>query len=162
MKKFVLTVALAACLIVPAAARNLVAPAKNPAIAVSLPDKWKVEEIEFGYSAKSPDGDVFFSIESANAKKLDAMMDNNNKWMKENKIDASKAPEKVTLTFNGVEGEVLRFNTKDENGPTIVDFVMLPGGKGSMVMVTLWASDAERKTNAKDIDAIMNSIKPLN
>lgn len=161
MKKIMLGLVLAAALTVPAVARNFAVPAKNPAVTVVVPDKWKTEEIDFGYSAKSPDGDVFFSVESASVKKIDAMLDNNTKWMKENKIK-SVAPEKKTMDFNGVSGDVLRYVTTDENGPTIVDFVLMQGGKNTMVMFTLWASEKERTANEKDIDAIMNSIKPLN
>jgi len=39
--------------------------AKNPAVTLRLPYTWKSEEIEYGFSAKSPDGDMFFSVESA-------------------------------------------------------------------------------------------------
>ena len=161
MKKFILGAVLVASLALPALAKNFAVPAKNPVITISVPDKWKTEEIEFGYSAKSPDGDVFFSVESAKGKKIDAMLDNNAEWMKENKINDKVKPEKVTMDFNGASGDVLRYVTKDENGPTIVDFILMEGGKNTMIMVTLWASDAERKTNAAAIDSLMNSIKPI-
>lgn len=161
MKKFLLGAVIAASLIVPAIAKNFAVPSKNPAITVVVPDKWKTEEIEFGYSARSPDEDVFFSIESATVKKIDALFDNNTKWMKENKINDKVKPIKNEMNFNGVQGEVHTFNTTDANGPTIVDFVLLPGGKNTMILITLWGSDEERKANGKDIDAIMNSIKPI-
>lgn len=162
VKKIVLGLALAACLSMPVPARNFAVPSKAPAITIVVPDDWKVEEIEYGYSAKSPDGDVFFSVESARVGKLDAMLENNNAWMKENKIKTNVPVEKRTMDFNGVEGEVIRYTTTDENGPTIVDFVLLPGGKNTMIMLTLWGSQEERTANAKAIDAIMNSVKPIN
>ena len=161
MKKLLLGVVLAASLALPAFAKNFAVPGKNPAVTVVVPDKWKSEEIEFGWSAKSPDGDVFFSIESANVKKIDALFDNNAKWMKENKINDKVQVEKREMDFNGIAGEVHRYNTKDANGPTIVDFVLMPGGKNTMILITLWASSEERTANAKDIDSIMNSIKPI-
>lgn len=162
MKKSLLALVLATCLVAPVSARNFAAPAKNPVITVTVPDKWKTEEIDFGYSARSPDGDIFFSVEYASAKKIDALMDTNTKWMKENKINFNIKPEKLKMNFGGVEGEVLHYVTTDENGPTIVDFVLLPGGKDTMIMVTLWGSEEERKANGPDIDGIMNSIKPIN
>ncbi len=39
--------------------RNFAVPAKNPVITLNVPDNWKVEEIEFGFSAVSPGKDVF-------------------------------------------------------------------------------------------------------
>ena len=146
----------------PVLARNFAVPARNPAITITVPDDWKTEEIEFGYSARSADEDVFFSVEYARANKIDALLDNNSKWMKENKINANVKPEKRTMDFNGAEGEVLRYVTTDENGPTIVDFVLLSGGKNTMIMLTLWGSQEERTANAKAIDGIMNSVKPIN
>lgn len=161
MKKFLLGAVIAASLIMPALAKNFAVPGKNPAITIVVPDTWKTEEIDFGYSARSPDEDVFFSVESANVKKIDALFDTNAKWMKENKINDKMKPVKTEMNFNGVQGEVHTFNTTDANGPTIVDFVLLPGGKNTMILITLWGSDEERKANGKDIDTTMNSIKPI-
>ena len=161
MKRILLGVALAATLVFPALAKNFAVPAKNPAVTVVVPDKWKTEEIDFGYSAKSPDGDVFFSIESAKVNKTDALFENNSQWMKENKIKENVKVEKREMDFNGIAGEVHRYTTTDANGPTIVDFVLMPGGKNTMILITLWASSEERTANGKDIDLIMNSIKPI-
>jgi hypothetical protein len=162
VKRTILSLVLATSLIAPVMAKNFAVPAKNPALTVVLPDNWKTEEIDFGYSAKSPDGDVFFSVEYASGKKVDALLEANVKWMKENKIDFNVKPEKLTMNFNGASGDVMRYVTKDENGPTIVDFVLLNGGNNTLVMITLWADEDERKANAAAIDSIMNSIKPIN
>jgi hypothetical protein len=41
--------------IAPGFAGNLAFPAKDPIATLSIPDSWAMEEIEWGYSATSPD-----------------------------------------------------------------------------------------------------------
>ncbi len=142
-------------------AKNFAIPAKNPVMTMNVPDNWKVEEIEYGFSAVSPGRDVFFSVEYATANKVDALMKNNEKWMKENKIKMVK-PQQVEAPINGIPSTVFTFETTDENGPTTLDFIMMPGGDNRLVMFTLWGSSNERKKHGAAIDAMMGSIKPIN
>ena len=161
MRKYIYGLGLVAILSTPALARNFAVPANDPAVTLSVPDKWKTDEIEFGYSAQSPDEEVFFFVESAAKKKLDAMMAANKKWMKENGIDGSVKPEEREMDFNGASGQVLRFDTTDANGKTIVDFVILNGGKNQVIMLTLWGSEEERASHKEEISAIMKSVRPI-
>jgi hypothetical protein len=82
--------------------------------------------------------------------------------MKENEIDFSKKPVEREMDFNGISGSVLRYETTDGNGPTIVDFVLLPAGKNRVVMLTLWGSEAERSKHKAAIKSIMDSVRPIN
>ncbi len=67
--------ALVFCLaMAPALAKNLAVPEKDPIATVTIPDTWKMEEIDYGYSAKSPDGDVQFYFEYASQSRVDKMM----------------------------------------------------------------------------------------
>ncbi len=142
-------------------AKNFAVPDKNPAVTLTIPDTWKIEEIEFGYSATSPGKDVFFSVEFASASKVDTMMKNNDKWMKENGIKMV-TPKKVDAPINGIPATVFQFETTDSNGPTTLEFIMFAAGNERMVMLTVWGSDDERQKHGKDIDAIMSSLKPIN
>ena len=161
MTKLLLSASLLALLAGPALARNFAIPSDDPAATVTVPDSWTIEEIDYGYSAVSPGKDVFFSVESASNTKIDAMMKNNENWMKENGIDNSVTPTKGEMDFGGLSGTVYRFDTKDENGPTRVDFVLLPGGKNRVIFLTLWGSSDERKKHSADVEAIMNSVKAI-
>ncbi|MBF9234169.1 hypothetical protein [Microvirga alba] len=160
MKKILIGAVLAGLLALPAQARNFAVPDKDPSVTLTVPDTWKVEEITYGYSAQSPGKDVFFSVEYANARDIEAMLDNNEQWMKQNKIKKVK-PQKIEGPLNGIDATVFQFNTTDENGPTQVEFVLLPAGKQRMIMLTLWGSDEERAKHKNAIDAIMNSVKPI-
>lgn len=161
MKKTLILATLCVLFTSVANARNIAVPADDPAAIVAVPDAWKFEEIDFGYSAVSPDKDIFFSVESATKNKIDAMMKNNKAWMKENKIDGSVKPIEKEMTFGGLPGTVYRFDTKDSDGPTRVDFILLPAGKNRVIFLTLWASDKEREKHSSEIDSIMNSVKAI-
>ncbi|MBV9189559.1 MAG: hypothetical protein JOZ85_03690 [Betaproteobacteria bacterium] len=161
MKKFVAALLLAGTFVVPALARNIAVPASDPAAMIKVPDTWAFKEIEYGYSAVSPGKDVFFSVESADRSNIEAMKKANNAWMKENGIDVSAAPVEMDVNLGGLSGKLLRFDTKDENGPTRVEFVILPVGKGRIVFLTLWGSEAEQTKHEADINAIMGSVKAI-
>ncbi|HEY8566845.1 MAG TPA: hypothetical protein VIL65_15215 [Beijerinckiaceae bacterium] len=162
MKNFLLGAALILGLAMPAAAKNFAVPDKDPAVVLSVPDTWDTEEIAYGYSAWSPGKDVFFSVEFASGANVKGMQKNNETWMKENDINAEIQPQEVEMDFNGIKGQVLRFDTTDANGKTLVDFVIIPAGKQRVVMLTLWGSPEERKKHNAAIDQIMNSVRPIN
>jgi opacity protein-like surface antigen len=159
MKHFLIAAAMACLLALPAAARDIAMPAKHPAVTVTMPSNWKVEEIEYGWSAMSPGKDVFFSIEAASSKNLDALLKTNKEWMDDNKIKEVN-PQKSEEDFNGMSGTVLRFDTTDADGPTRVDFVMLAGGPDTVVMLTLWGSAKERADHRSEVEALMKSVRP--
>ena len=142
-----------------AAGRVFPVPPTAPAITVTTPSSWKVEEIEHGYSATSPGEDVFFSVEYESTQKgVDALMKDNDDWMKENKIK-QVAPTKEEGAVNGVSMTHFEFDTTDANGKTLVDFFLIPAGD-SLAMLTFWGSVEERNKHKDDIVGILNSIKP--
>lgn len=161
MKKLVLAVALAIGFAAPALAKNLAVPSDDPAVTLSIPNSWTMKEIDFGYSAVSPDKDVAFYIEYAAGKRVKAMTDLNKEWLKDNDIKPIGDPEEIEADFNGVKGQILKFKAKDENGPTNVNFGFIPAGKDRVIMLTLWASDEEQAEHKAEIEGILNSIKPI-
>jgi hypothetical protein len=143
-------------------AKNFAFPEKNPAGTVTIPNSWKTEEIDYGYSAKSSDGDVFFSVEYAGGSRIEKMLDNNTAWMKENNIKPKEKPVEKEIEIGGLSAKLLHFDATDENGDTTVDFVFIAGGSGRLIMLTLWGSEEELKANQADIEAIKKSIKAIN
>lgn len=146
---------------VPALAKNFAVPDKNPAITLTVPNNWKTQEIEYGYSARPPDEAIFFSVEFASARNIDKMMATNEAWMKENEIKQVK-PIQAEIPINGIPSTVFQFRTTDANGPTKVDFILMPAGNERVIMITVWGNDEERETHAKALDDIFGSIKPIN
>ncbi|SFI39163.1 hypothetical protein SAMN05216304_102551 [Bosea sp. OK403] len=148
-------------MIAPAFAKNFAVPTKNPAVTITVPNDWKTQEIDYGYSARPQDEAVFFSVEFADARNIDKMLANNDAWMKDNKIKKVE-PIKAEAPLNGIPATIFQYRTTDGNGPTKVDFILLPAGQNRMIMLTVWGSDEERETHGKELDAIFGSIKAIN
>ena len=146
----------------PASAHNFAVPEKNPVATLVIPDSWKIDDIDYGYSAKSSDGDVFFSVEYATGSRIEKMLDNNTDWMKENHIKAKGKPVEKQIEIGGLPAKLLHYDASDEDGDTIVDFVLIPAGEGRVIMLTLWGSEGQLKANQADIDVIKKSIKAIN
>jgi hypothetical protein len=161
MKTCLVALAMLASLAAPAWAKNFAFPKNNPSATVTIPDSWTTSTIDYGFSAKSPDGDVFFSVESESAKGLDKMMALNTQWMKDNKITATAKASEREFELNGIKATLVSFPATDENGETAVEFVFMPAPNDRVIMLTLWASEAERKANEADIKSIQRSIKPI-
>lgn len=147
--------------IAPGFAKNLAIPAKDPIATIAIPDKWKLEEIQYGYSAKSPDGDVFFSVEYAVESRVDKMFAETKTWMKENKIKTKDEGVQKEMEIGGLPAKIFTYVATDENGDTQIDFVTIPAGK-RLILITIWASKEEREANKDDIIAIQQSLKAIN
>jgi hypothetical protein len=152
---------LALSCVAPGAAKTLAVPEKDPVALLTIPDTWKQQEIEFGYSGMSPDGAIFFSVEYAKANRIDKLFALNEAWMKENKITPTGEAKKQEIKLGGLPASLFVYQATDENGPTEIDFVLIPAGK-RIVLLTLWGSEQEQKDNKADIDIIKNSVKAIN
>ena len=161
LRKLLLAGAVLAASLTPISAKNLAVPEKSPIATIVIPDKWKPEEIQYGYSAKSPDGDIFFSVEYANAARIDKMFALNNQWMKENKIKIKSDAREREFEVGGLPAKIMSYDATDENGDTKIDFVMIPAGK-QLILITIWGSAEEREANKDDILAIQQSLKAIN
>jgi hypothetical protein len=161
LKTILLTTLLMCPAIAPGFAKNLAVPEKNPVATLMIPDTWAQEEIEFGYSGTSPDGNIFFSVEYAKGDRVDKLFALNDQWMKENKIKPTGEPKKEEITLGGLPAKLFTYQATDENGPTEIDFVLIPAGK-RIILLTLWGSEQEQKDNKTDIDIIKNSVKSIN
>lgn len=160
-KRYLLAALFTCSAFAPGFAKNLAVPARDPVATLVIPDSWKPTAIEFGYSGKSPDGDVFFSVEYATEARAAKMFALNVEWMKENKIKPKGKPSEREIQIGGLTGQLISYEATDDNGDTEIDFVVIPAGK-RMIMLTMWGSKEEQKANKKDLDIIQNSIKAIN
>jgi hypothetical protein len=160
MRLFCTAVALTLSFAAPAWARNFAFPPSNPTATVSIPDTWKTEAVEYGFEARSPDNDVYLSIETASAKAMNKMLADNMAWMKRNKISVTGKPKENDINLGGLQGKMQIFPAKDENGETQVMLIYAESDQ-RLIFITLWASEDEQKSNDKDINTIMNSIKTI-
>jgi hypothetical protein len=155
-------IALALALLVsPVLAKNFAVPDNDPAIVISIPNNWTTKEVKYGYEAWSPGKDVYVSVEFTAVKNVRAMMESNQKWMKDTGIKVNE-PTEAETNLNGIKATLYKFETTFKDEPTTVDFIMLPGGKDRVVLLTLWGNDEERAKHGKAIDSILSSVKAIN
>ncbi|WP_123834446.1 hypothetical protein [Methylobacterium currus] len=160
MKLFFTAVALTLSVAAPAWAKNFAFPQANPTATISIPDTWKTKSVEYGFEAKSPNEDVYLSIETASAKDMKKMLADNMAWMRNNKITVTGKPKENDVNLGGLQGKMQVLPAKDENGNTQIMLIYAEAGE-RLIFITLWASEDEQKANDKDINAIMNSIKAI-
>jgi hypothetical protein len=144
-----------------ALAKNFAVPEKNPAATLTIPDTWKIESIEYGYSANPADDSIFFSVEYAGPSRIEKMLDNNTEWMKENHITPKGAPVEKEIQVGGLSAKLLHFEATDDEGDTLVDFLFV-NGNGRLIMFTLWGSEEELKAHQADVEKIESSLKAIN
>ena len=146
-----------------ALAKTMTFPAKEPAASVTIPDKWKVKSIEYGFEAKSPNDDIYFSVETARGKSIDKMVDGADIWMRDNKILVKPNPEQRMINFGGIDGFTIKYQATDENGPTVIVLIFMTlEPKKDVVLMTFWGSEEEQAARQDDINLILSSIKALN
>jgi hypothetical protein len=145
----------------PAYSKNIAFPSKDPIGTIVLPDDWKLKSIDYGWEAKSPKDDVYFSIEIASDKSFDKMMAATKVWMKENKIKFTKESEDQEVNLGGLKGFMKTYQGTDENGPTTITWFLV-GTEKVYVMLTFWASDEELDANKAAVLKIIESVKAIN
>jgi hypothetical protein len=161
IKKIMIAAAFVAALAMPAAAKNLAVPEKNPVATLSIPDSWDLMEADFGYSAVSEDEEVIFSIESASGARIDKLFEANEKWMIEQDIVPKGKAVEEEITLGGIPAKVFTYQATDSEGDTVIDFVVLPAGNNRIMLITLWASEEGRAANKEEISQLLTSIKAI-
>jgi len=162
VRKFILAAAVLAAAMVPSYAKTLSVPANDPVATVTIPDTWEIEKTDFGFSAASPDEDVNFFVEYASASRVEKMLALNDEWMKEQEIVPKGKPEETEGSIGGLPAKMFTYAATDPDGDTVIEFILIPGGKGRMILLTLWGSEEARKDNMEAIQAISASIKAVN
>lgn len=164
MRNLLRATILAAAVIAPASAKTVSLPDGKPAMSAVLPDSWKPAETERGMEATSPNGDVYASVEYAKDYKADlqALMEANGKWMVENKIvPNSPTTQDRDFDLNGLPAHEIAYVAHDKDGATKVTFTLIELPRDAIGVVTIWASDKERASQSKTVNAILNSVKAI-
>ncbi|GJE60524.1 hypothetical protein [Methylobacterium trifolii] len=159
MRNLVLSLALVTTLALPAEAKDLVLPAKNPAITLTIPDDWDVSERDSEIVSTSSDGRVTLNVAFDVKSKLDDLIKESKDWLKKSKVGFGMKPTEQVMDFSGTPGRVQRYQTSDKNGKTLVDFVTLDASGSRAVLFTIWGSESERQENDADLAGIMKSVK---
>jgi hypothetical protein len=135
--------------------------ADDPVASITFPDDWKLEEIDGGYGADSPDEHVYLSaVAVENETDMNAEIDDVFKMLKEHDVELDPATKKEQkFKVNGLDAEELLYQGKDEDGPCGVSIVFIPV-KNNLVILTYWVTTAQEAKHQPTVGKIVNSLKP--
>lgn len=159
MKAFVLA-AVAVCSALPAAAKTFGLPPANPAVTVDLPGAWKPSEVENGAEATSPDGETYVAVETATAKGMTQLIDEDVDFLTKSGVTIDRGTQQSTdTTVNGIKVSFLHRKGRDKDGPTAVTLGIFGLSDNLILLLTAWSSPAGDTLHGGAMDKIVASIK---
>jgi len=161
LMKSVLIATLFGCLLAgPVLAKTYELPDANPAISVTLPNAWKPTEVDKGVEATSPDGETYVAIETATAKGMEALIDEDIKFLTGQGVTIDKSTQQTHDTsINGIPVSMLHWSGKDKDGPTAVTLGIFGVSDNLIMLMTAWSSPAGDKAHGEELSAILASVK---
>jgi hypothetical protein len=161
MRKTLIAAAFGCLVAMPVMAKTYELPDANPAVVVTLPNSWKPTEVEKGVEATSPDGETYIALETATAKGMETLIDEDIKFLTDQGVVIDRSTQQThDTTQNGMSVSFLRWSGKDKDGPTNVTLGIFGVSSNLVLLMTAWSSPAGEKTYDKEMTAIVSSIKP--
>jgi hypothetical protein len=160
MKTFIAAIAVCCGLALPAAAKTYELPDANPAVSVTLPGKWKPSTVEHGVEATSDDEETYVAVETATAKGVEALIDDDVQFLVDQGVTIKKASQQThDTTINGMPCSFISWSGTDKDGPTSVTLVIFGVTDNLVLLMTAWSSPAGDKANGAELEKIVSSIK---
>jgi hypothetical protein len=159
---------LAVCLLFPllgsiASARTMKLPdGESPVASVEIPDSWTNQKVDKGISCKSSDGNerIFFEVTAAG--NLDELIDENVKFLEKQKVKVDEASKQSgKLPAGSLSGTYTQWEGKDEFGSETIKMYFVNIAKGKIMMITYWATKTGEEKSKGQLDAIFESVKPI-
>jgi len=142
-------------------AATLKFPSEAPIASITIPDSWGPKETETGVDATSDDSAIYISVDIADEKTSDKVIDDAIAFLEKNgvKIDGSsqkQSDEKI----NGMDMTNFDWTGTDSDGDVDVSLSLLSPKPGKLLVVTYWGSKDTEQKHAHELQAIANSMKP--
>jgi hypothetical protein len=136
-------------------------PSDAPIATIDIPDSWKPTETESGIEATSDDQAIYFSIDVADAKTSDKVIEDAIAFLEKNgvKIDGStqkQSDEKI----NGMDMSNFDWNGTDNDGDVNVGLSVLSPKPGKLLVITYWGSKGTQEKHGPELASIITSLKP--
>ena len=152
--------ALACCLAFSAEAKVFELPEANPAMTITLPNNWKPSETEHGVEATSPDGETYVAAETATAKGMNQLIDEDIAFLTKAGVVIDRSTQQTQdTTANGIKVSFLHWTGKDKDGPTGVTLGIFGLSDNLVMLLTAWSSPDGDKANGATLDGILSSVK---
>ncbi len=142
--------------------KSYLVPEKAPVAVVTIPDDWEVSEIAQGVEAVSEDESVYVAFEVTELKDVSTAIADAVVWLKSKDVVIDRSTqEQKPFEINGLSGIQLKWEGKDDDGPTQVSLTVLPVTDTRGVILTYWGSPEGAKANIKDLTSIITSLKGI-
>jgi hypothetical protein len=160
MKILLAGVVLAALLPGIGQAKTLEFPSDAPIAEIAIPDAWNPEETDTGIQATSEDSAIYLSIDIADEKTTDKVIDDAIAFLEKNgvKIDGS-TQKKSDEQINGMDMTNFDWTGKDDDGAVNVGLSLLSPKAGKLLVITYWGSQGTQEAHASELQGIISSLK---
>ena len=162
MKSIFLALCLLPLLAGSAFAKDIKIPSDDPIASVTLPAGWTSEETDNGISCQSEDGAATIVFDVADAKNFDALIQDNVKYLNEQKVTIDKSSEKEReFEAAGMKWSAVEYSGNDEYGPEHIQLMAADIKPGKVLMITYWVTQKAEAGYADEILALLGSLKKL-
>jgi hypothetical protein len=135
----------------------------KPIAVITIPESWKVKDIDRGLQASTKDDEVYFWAEIYPADGLNDLMAEHDAYYTKQKVDVgNEDPKTQVIKVNGVDAVLMHIVSPTWKGqPTVLEYVMFdPARKtGRKLMLSYWASPEGDKLYEADLNAMLASVK---
>ncbi|WP_170975769.1 histidine kinase [Rhizobium sp. FY34] len=164
MKK-IFAAALAIALIQPfgafAASKTVVFPSDAPVASIAIPESWSPEETETGIEATSDDGAIYLSIDVADERTSDKVIDDAVAFLQGNGVNIDGSTQKQSEDeINGMKMANFDWSGTDKDGPVSVGLSVVSPKPGKLLVITYWGTKGEQEKHGPALLAIINSLHP--
>ena len=157
-----LAAGLLASLPLAANAKSFTIPAPGAIAVVTLPDDWTNTEIAKGVESTSDDDAVYVAVEVTDLKDVSKAVTDTIVRLKSKDVVIDQSTKKQgDITINGMTGVQVKWDGKDEDGPTHVSLTVLQVTDAKGLILTYWASPEGEKDNLKELGSIIDSLKQV-
>ena len=162
MTKFLLSLAALAVMVMPVAAKEFKLPKEESIFSVKFPDSWKVTQEDESLEALSGDEAVAIWMQTDDASTLEDSIKANVDYLIEQGVKLDLKTQKETEgEHNGMPMRTVSWKGTDTESACAVSLVLLRPTKDTAITMLYWATEEEVKKNTKDINAVLESMKPL-
>ncbi|MBL0373325.1 histidine kinase [Rhizobium sp. KVB221] len=161
MKTLIAAAVMVATFAAAACAETLNFPSEAPIASITIPDNWGPTETESGIEATSDDKAIYISIDIADAKTSDKVIDDAIAFLEKNgvKIDGS-TQKQSDQKLNGMDMTNFDWTGTDSEGDVNIGLSILSPKAGKLLVITYWGSKGTQEKHAQVLGEIITSLKP--
>ncbi|WP_367873782.1 hypothetical protein [Luteolibacter sp. Populi] len=162
MKKILFALGFSGLLLAPLFAEDYKIPKKDSVFSISFPEKWTVTHGDESVDAVTSDNAIQLYAQTDDADTLEESVTWAIDYLTKAsvKIDADSQKDNEGK-INGMKVGGLNWDGTDEDGACRVSLSFIELSDEKVITLLYWGSSAAEKEHAKELESILNSMKPL-